>query len=645
MSKFLKDVIKKWKANNDVNPFTGQKISKKNKAKNYFDIETQIIEMVIDNLKGKTIKSKEGYDIKIGHVLGSGGFGQILTVEGVFKNYIIKLESYYSKGIQKEEEIYNLINYNEEYNDYFLDENKMTYLPFASFYEAGEFKYLGVPLKYMLIERLDSSLYDKISTKPSIYEALVWLKPVFQGLKYLNSMNISHNDIKPENIVLDKKGNSFIVDFGLAKFYEDDIAKDYAIPDPYYKLGTRSFSGTDYQRNVKSLTIDLESVLYTLMDLILRKLPWSDVRDANSVFQMKKDLLISPREYLKNSYVEELPEILLSLFDEIKPLTFNYEKIMSERAHNIEKGKVMKVYDRILSKINMFLFNPKNAAIKVKQYSLKSYIYIPEPPPKWDRKNPRIPTVSECEETTLNPWMNILEKVQTNEIQNEILTTCHDEYNVPSDTSNFNVVKSLLKLSTYQNENYNDGKGYSQEEYGNSPQVSFKSEGDINESVSRKSQNISSKNKYSKVELPASSPRNNKSKTRSSERKNINSQHKSPQNIILTKEDCLEFSRNQEINPITKRKIKIGGKVHQDLLKKCQLTIDQNPSPTRKIYPKQRISIETCLEFEQNPNVNPITKRKIKIGSKVHRNLETQCREIIDGHSIKLNSPKRKNKN
>ena len=46
------------------------------------------------------------------------------------------------------------------------------------------------------------------------------------GLEYIHQEQILHRDIKPENLVLDQKGYIHITDFGIAKKYQPNNAKD-----------------------------------------------------------------------------------------------------------------------------------------------------------------------------------------------------------------------------------------------------------------------------------------------------------------------------------------------------------------------------------------------------------------------------------
>jgi len=55
---------------------------------------------------------------------------------------------------------------------------------------------------------------------------------LYQGLKYLREMGVTHRDLKTANIFM-QSGQAKIADFGLAKFYKEKF-KDLDIGSPLY---------------------------------------------------------------------------------------------------------------------------------------------------------------------------------------------------------------------------------------------------------------------------------------------------------------------------------------------------------------------------------------------------------------------------
>jgi len=78
-------------------------------------------------------------------------------------------------------------------------------------------------LQYIAMRYIEGiSLYDKINKdkRLDIGTALDYTKQICRALRYAHERDILHRDIKPQNILLDKKGQIFVTDFGIAKLYE-----------------------------------------------------------------------------------------------------------------------------------------------------------------------------------------------------------------------------------------------------------------------------------------------------------------------------------------------------------------------------------------------------------------------------------------
>jgi len=88
---------------------------------------------------------------------------------------------------------------------------------------------------------------------------------------------------------------------------------------------------------------------------------------------------------------------------------------------------------------------------------------------------------------------------------------------------------------------------------------------------------------------------------------------------------CNEWRNNPSINPKTGRKIKIGGKVYNELKKECEQSSTNRDSLRVRCKSRNTLSPLTCAEWRKNPNLNPKTGRKIKINGDVYNRFKKHC--------------------
>lgn len=94
--------------------------------------------------------------------------------------------------------------------------------------------------------------------KLSIYDGLVIIKQVAEGVKGIHSEGIIHRDIKPSNIIIDKWGIPKLVDFGLAKV----LPKDKEITISGTAIGTWEYASPEQMRDAKR--VDERTDIYSL---------------------------------------------------------------------------------------------------------------------------------------------------------------------------------------------------------------------------------------------------------------------------------------------------------------------------------------------------------------------------------------------
>ena len=187
---------------------------------------------------------------RINRRLGQGGYATVYLAEDLTKGILCAVKE-------------NLDDSQEDVMGKFLREASMLYnlrhpnLPevWDHFVNFGEGQYL-------VMEYIDGySLNDLLeqSTKPlPERQVITWISQVCDALAYLHSQNppIIHRDIKPGNIRITPEGKAVLVDFGIAKFYDEfsrtsTIAR--AVTPGYSPLEQYGLGKTDERSDVYAL--------------------------------------------------------------------------------------------------------------------------------------------------------------------------------------------------------------------------------------------------------------------------------------------------------------------------------------------------------------------------------------------------------
>ncbi|OHT10980.1 CAMK family protein kinase [Tritrichomonas foetus] len=147
--------------------------------------------------------------------------------------------------------------------DLFMDED--------NYYVIMEFCPNGDLFQYVV----DRGRLNEVEAKPIF-------RQILETIQYLHQMGVSHRDMKPENILIDRYGRIKISDFGLSRFLGKNNLVDTPCGSPCY-ASPECISGRSYN----GLTTDIWSCGVILFAMVTGQLPWTK-RNQNQLFQQIK---------------------------------------------------------------------------------------------------------------------------------------------------------------------------------------------------------------------------------------------------------------------------------------------------------------------------------------------------------------------
>jgi serine/threonine protein kinase len=138
-------------------------------------------------------------------------------------------------------------------------------VPFYGLYQAEDFAFLleayidGQTLKEMIEKRRGQPF--------SLMEALTILKAVCAALGYAHVNQVIHRDVKPANIMLDRGGNIYLTDFGIAQNLSSTTSLSYA--------GTPAYMAPEQIRGEKpSAATDVYAVGAMFFEMLTGRRPF-----------------------------------------------------------------------------------------------------------------------------------------------------------------------------------------------------------------------------------------------------------------------------------------------------------------------------------------------------------------------------------
>jgi serine/threonine-protein kinase len=163
---------------------------------------------------------------------------------------------------------------------------------------------------YAAIEFVDGqSMQDWMNDlgKLSVGDALYSVIVCADALRHAHELNMIHRDIKPDNILVTKKGVVKVADFGLAKALDEDVSMTQSGTG----LGTPLYMAPEQARNAKHVDqrTDIYALGSTLYYFLTGKLPFAGDNTLELIIAKEKGQFTSARKL--NSAVPERLDLMI----------------------------------------------------------------------------------------------------------------------------------------------------------------------------------------------------------------------------------------------------------------------------------------------------------------------------------------------
>jgi serine/threonine protein kinase len=201
-------------------------------------------------------------------------------------------------------------------------------------------------------------------------QALSITKQVCDGLIEAHTLGVVHRDLKPQNIMIDTKGNARIMDFGIARSIEGK-----SITGAGVMIGTPDYMSPE---QVDGKETDQRSDIYSLgvilYEMVTGRTPFEGDTALSIAVKHKTEIPADPRKY-NDQLSEELSQIILRCLEKDKESRFQNVVELRKTLSDIEKG--IQITERIVPEKKPLTSREITVQFNLKKLLIPaSYIFI-----------------------------------------------------------------------------------------------------------------------------------------------------------------------------------------------------------------------------------------------------------------------------
>lgn len=262
---------------------------------------------------------------KIGYKIGKKiGIGTYATV--VYSQFTDKSD----KTISLAAKIIDKNKANTEFLDKFLKRELeiLTKLEHPNIIQIHSILQRGSHIFIFMRYAENGDLLDFLKSRGPLIEhqAKLWFNQLIKGLHYLHSFDIAHRDLKCENILITKKMNVKIADFGFARYCCDEngsriLSETFCGSAAY--ASPEIISGTPYNAELS----DIWSLGIILFTMINASLPFDD-NNIMKLLNDQKTKKICFRTNVEDTISADCKLVITSLLDPDVTSRWDLENLM-----------------------------------------------------------------------------------------------------------------------------------------------------------------------------------------------------------------------------------------------------------------------------------------------------------------------------